>query len=196
MSRIVVKNSSADFKSQFIELMSDPKAERILIKDAFTLQMGKTPSRNDPRCWDLKDHKWMTISDLEDGATYTGDTKEYISDYAAKTSGIKVTPKNTVIMSFKLTIGRALITAEDIFTNEAIMTFLPKRDINTKFLRYFLSTKDWSEKSNQAVKGITLNKESIGNSTITLPSKEVMDRIVSLIEQSDKSKFQVGGIAA
>lgn len=183
-------------KSQFIELLSDPRAEKVLIKDAFILQMGKTPARNDSKCWDSKDHKWMTISDLEDGATYTGDTKEYISDYAVKTSGIKITPKNSVIMSFKLTIGRALITAEDIFTNEAIMTFLPKRKIDVKFLRYFLSNKDWSEKSNQAVKGITLNKESIGNSSITIPPEEVMERITMLINQSDKSKFQVGGIAA
>lgn len=183
-------------KSQFIELLSDSRAEKVLIKDTFILQMGKTPARNDSKCWDSKDHKWMTISDLEDGATYTGDTKEYISDYAVKTSGIKITPKNSVIMSFKLTIGRALITAEDIFTNEAIMTFLPKRKIDVKFLRYFLSNKDWSEKSNQAVKGITLNKESIGNSTITIPPEEVMERITMLINQSDKSKFQVGGIVA
>ena len=178
-------------KSQFIELLSDSRAEKVLIKDAFTLQMGKTPARNDSKCWDSKDHKWMTISDLEDGATYTEDTKEYISDYAVKTSGIKITPKNSVIMSFKLTIGRALITAEDIFTNEAIMTFLPKRKIDVKFLRYFLSNKDWSEKSNQAVKGITLNKESIGNSTITIPPEEVMKRITMLINQSDKSKFEL-----
>lgn len=178
-------------KSQFIELLSDPRAEKVLIKDAFTLQMGKTPARNDQKCWDSKDHKWITISDLEGGATYTGDTKEYISDYAVKTSGIKITPKNSVIMSFKLTIGRALITAEDIFTNEAIMTFLPKRKIDVKFLRYFLSNKDWSEKSNRAVKGITLNKESIGNSTITIPPEEVMERITMLINQSDKSKFEL-----
>ena len=196
MLRIAARNFLDDFKSQFIELLSDSRAEKVLIKDAFILQMGKTPARNDSKCWDNKDHKWMTISDSEDGATYTGDTKEYISDYAVKTSGIKITPKNSVIMSFKLTIGRALITAEDIFTNEAIMTFLPKRKIDVKFLRYFLSNKDWSEKSNQAVKGITLNKESIGNSTITIPPEEVMERITMLINQSDKSKFQVGGIAA
>lgn len=189
--KVLMTKTDELVKSQFIELLSDPRAEKVLIKDAFTLQMGKTPARNDSKCWDSKDHKWMTISDLEDGATYTGDTKEYISDYAVKTSGIKITPKNSVIMSFKLTIGRALITAEDIFTNEAIMTFLPKRKIDVKFLRYFLSNKDWSEKSNQAVKGITLNKESIGNSTITIPPEEVMEQITMLINQSDKSKFHI-----
>ena len=151
--------------------------------------MGKTPAKDDSKCWDSKDHKWISISYLEENATYTGSTKEYISDYAVKTSGIKITPKNTVIMSFKLTIGRTLITSEDICTNEAIMAFLPKRDIDIKFLRYYLSNKDWSEKSNQAVKGITLNKDSIGNSYITLPSEEVMNQIIMLINQSDKSKF-------
>lgn len=175
-------------KNEFFNLLKDPASEKKYIKDVFSLQMGKTPAREDQKCWNSKDYKWLTIADLEENKIYTGDAKEYISDYAVKTSGIKLVKKNTVIMSFKLTIGRTLITSEDVFTNEAIMAFIPKTDIDVKYVRYFFSTKDWSEKSNQAVKGITLNKDSIGNSTIIIPSDPVMKRIIKLLNEADTTK--------
>ena len=162
----------------------------IKIDEAFTLQMGKTPAREKPAYWRSPDYRWISIADLSNYGTYTADTKEKISKQAVEETGIKIVPKGTVIMSFKLTIGRTAITSEDIYTNEAIMAFLPKRkDIDTDFLRLYLSIKDWTDDAKQAVKGATLNKQSIGSATITIPPIEEQKSFSSFVQQSDKSKF-------
>ena len=179
-------------KSQFIEMFDQGNWQTIKFSDAYTLQMGKTPSRAQMKYWSANDYRWISIADLSSYGKYTGDTKEYISQTAVDETGIKVTPKGTVIMSFKLTIGIAAITSEDIYTNEAIMAFIPRQsDISTDFLRYYLSVKDWSDEGKQAVKGTTLNKNSIGNATIIVPPAELQEQFVIFANQSDKSKFEL-----
>ena len=96
------------------------------LDELFDLQMGKTPSRNNPEYWNSEDHKWISIGDLSKGGKYILDTKEYLSDKAVQESGISCIPANTVIMSFKLSIGKTAITKEPIYSNEAIMSFRDK----------------------------------------------------------------------
>lgn len=178
-------------KSQFMEQFSDEQ-ETILLKKAFELQMGKTPARAEKRLWQSSDHKWISIADMSTYNKYTADTKEYLSDLAVRETGIKIVPKNTVIMSFKLTIGRTAITSEDIYTNEAIMAFIPQKDIfDLEYLRHALSYYDWSGGLQNAVKGATLNKAIIGNVEFPVPSMERQRRFAEFVAQSDKSKFEM-----
>ena len=106
------------------------------LKDIFDLQMGKTPSRNNSQYWNADDFKWISIADLTKTGKYISETKEYLSESAVKESGIKVIPANTVVMSFKLSIGKTAITAEDMYSNEAIMAFHDKHvvDILTEYI--------------------------------------------------------------
>lgn len=162
-----------------------------LVKDEFKLSMGKTPARNNPECWDNGNHKWVSISDMSSYARYTGDTSEYITDYAIADSGIKPVPKGTIIMSFKLSIGRTAITSEDIYTNEAIMAFadFDEKKFNIDFLHFLIANKNWLLGAKQAVKGQTLNKESIGNAKIIIPPIEMQEQFASIYNQADKSEF-------
>ena len=162
----------------------------VTLADAFTLQMGKTPSRDIHAYWNSPDYRWISIADLSNYGNYTGDTKEKISQAAVDNTGIRPVPKGSVIMSFKLTIGKTAITSEDIYTNEAIMAFLPKRtDIDIEFLRLYLSVKNWSDDAKQAVKGVTLNKQSIGAATMVVPPIDEQRRFSAFVRQSDKSKY-------
>ena len=162
-----------------------------LVKDEFRLSMGKTPARNNPECWDNGNHKWVSISDMSSYARYTGDTGEYITDYAIADSGIKAVPKGTIIMSFKLSIGRTAVTSEDIYTNEAIMAFadFDEKKFNIDFLHFLIANKNWLLGAKQAVKGQTLNKESIGNAKIIIPPIEMQEQFACIYNQADKSKF-------
>lgn len=163
------------------------------VKDLFTLQMGKTPSRSNLSLWDSDDFKWITVADMSNYSLYTEDTKEKISKKAVQTTGIKVVPKNTVIMSFKLSIGKVAITSEDIYTNEAIMAFLikDKKQINNMFLKYYLSFNNWNDAMNIAVKGMTLNKETLNEIDFLLPSLQIQDEFVKFAECLEKSKQQL-----
>ena len=184
------------YQSQFVEMFGDQNTNdkgwpESLVKNEFKLSMGKTPARNNPKCWDNGTHKWVSISDMSSYARYTADTSEYITDYAIADSGIKAVPKGTIIMSFKLSIGRTAITSDDIYTNEAIMAFagFDEKKFNIDFLHFLIANKNWLLGAKQAVKGQTLNKESIGNAKIIIPPIETQKEFASIYNQADKSKF-------
>ena len=59
------------------------------LSELFELQMGKTPSRNNPAYWDSRDNAWISISDLSNAGKYIFNTKEALSDLAIDESGIK-----------------------------------------------------------------------------------------------------------
>ena len=177
-------------KSQFIEMFDNGDFEQKTISELFTLQMGKTPERKELKYWDSNDYRWISIADLGSYGKYTADTSEYISQTAVEKSGIKIVPKNTVIMSFKLTIGRTAITSEDVYTNEAIMAFLPKTQLfNLDYLMYALRYKDWTDGMQIAVKGATLNKDIIGKASLFIPELPLQEKFAAFVEQSDKSKL-------
>ena len=82
------------------------------LEEIYDLQMGKTPSRNNLDYWNTTDNKWISIADLSKCGKYIGNTKEYLSNQAVEESGISQIPANTVVMSFKLSIGKTAITSE------------------------------------------------------------------------------------
>ena len=155
------------------------------LSNLFDLQMGKTPSRNNPNYWNSKDYLWVSISDMSGYDKYVSSTKEYISERAVKESGIKTIPANTVIMSFKLSIGKTAITTESIFSNEAIMAFIDKKTtaIDPEYIFYLFSGKDWDEGSNKAVMGKTLNKATLSNTEVDIPSLDIQKERVDKLNK-------------
>ena len=160
---------------------------KVKLSDAFDLQMGKTPPRNDRNCWG-KGHKWISISDIGNAGKYIDTTKEEITDIGVSKSGIKVVPKGTVIMSFKLSIGKTAITAEDMYTNEAIMAFIDtgRYEINTDYLYHMCKGINWFEGTNKAVLGLTLNKATMSEKEIEIPPLEVQLQVVSVLDKMDE----------
>ena len=96
-------------------------------------------------------------------------------------------------MSFKLSIGRTAITSEKVYTNEAIMAFsnYDPNKFALEFVYYAFSQKNWLMGAKQAVKGATLNKESIGKSSIIIPPLNLQEEFVAILKQADKSKFEL-----
>ena len=157
------------------------------VSDLFHLQMGKTPSRNQLEYWENGSNKWISISDLSNCSMYTAETKEAITDCAVRETNISLVPKNTVIMSFKLSIGKTAITSEPVYTNEAIMAFINKGEelVLPEFLYYQLLSKDWGSAGNRAVMGTTLNKASLSQMKIYVPSLQEQRGIVQVLGHID-----------
>ena len=158
---------------------------RYKLKEIFDLQMGKTPSRNNTGYWNTNDYKWISIADLTKTGKYISETKEYLSESAIGDSGIKVIPANTVVMSFKLSIGKTAITAEDMYSNEAIMAFRDKHvvEILPEYIYYMFKYKNWDEGSNKAVMGKTLNKATLSEVEIEICSIMKQRKIVNVLDE-------------
>lgn len=149
--------------------------------EVFDLQMGKTPDRKNPEYFG-GNNVWVSIRDL--GDKEIADSNEHITDLAVSNSNIRKVKKGTVIMSFKLTVGKCGIAATDLYTNEAIMAFNTKEsfNINSSFLYYYLQCYHWVG-SNKAVMGITLNKATISKQYISIPPLSTQLAIVSELDK-------------
>ena len=161
--------------------------EKVRISDAFDLRMGKTPSRKNPSYWCDGSNDWVSIADLGSFGKYVGGTKERINDLAIAESGIKPAPANTVLMSFKLSLGKVSITTSPVYTNEAIMAFVDKGtySVDPSFMYHQCRTKDWTDGTNTAVMGKTLNKKTLGQATIFLPELAEQKSIAARLDFVD-----------
>ena len=160
---------------------------RIKLKDVFELQIGKTPSRNKREYWNGV-YKWVSISDIGNSGKYLYSTRELITDKAIIDSGIKVIPKGTVIMSFKLSIGKTAITTEDMYTNEAIVAFIDKKKIpiDIDYLYYLCSGSNWMQGVNKAVMGLTLNKATLLEKEINIPNIKIQKKCAGNLDKIDR----------
>lgn len=158
------------------------------IGELVEITIGRTPSRSNEDLWDKKKHTsnvWLSIADLlnADGRVVT-DSKEYITDEAAKTFAI--VPRGTLLVSFKLTLGRLAYAGLDLRTNEAIAALHNgQTEVLDDYLYHYLSQFNWSEyaKADQKVKGLTLNKAKLAEITVTYPeSLEEQRRIVARLD--------------
>ena len=159
--------------------------------------MGKTPPRGDKASWDvdkITNNKWVSIADIsqnEGGIIF--DTKEYISDSAAQK--IRKVKKDSLLMSFKLSIGRMAFAGDDLYTNEAIIAIPNTEEYLLKFIYHYLLSYDWKTMTagNEKVKGATLNKESIGK--IQLPVIPLSDQ-QKIVEYLDANFGRIDAMKA
>ena len=156
------------------------------LEELFDLQMGKTPSRNVSEYWETGDNKWISIADLSKCGKYIYNTKECLSDSAIAESGIKQIPINTVVMSFKLSIGKTAITSEPMYSNEAIMSFRDRKIVQLlpEYVYYLLSSKNWDDGTNKAVMGKTLNKATLSKVKVKIHSVQEQKKIVCVLNQA------------
>ena len=148
------------------------------------IQIGKTPQRANVNYWG-KGNSWVSISDLKEQEITS--TKEEITDLAVEECGCKLIPKGTLLMSFKLSIGKLAFTGKDLYTNEAICGFQikDKKLIADKYLYYALKNTKFVG-SNVAVKGATLNKASLNNLKIPLVGGiETQLHIANILTQAE-----------
>lgn len=147
--------------------------------DVCEISMGRTPSRRNPAYWG-KGYKWLSIADLQQKVI--SESKEEITELAA--SEMPIIPKGTLLMSFKLSIGRLCFAGCDLFTNEAICSF-NKLQANADYLYYALGRVDFSLYGKQAVKGYTLNKESLKLVEVSYPPLPEQTAIAAILSDMD-----------
>lgn len=148
------------------------------------MSIGKTPPRGETKYWTNGIYPWVSISDMSDyGLVKT--TKETVSEYVQSLFG-DISSAGTLIMSFKLTVGRTSILDISAYHNEAVISIYPfvDKDYRTRnYLFYILPIISNLGDSKDAIKGKTLNSKSLNNLLLPLPPLNEQGRIVAIIEQ-------------
>jgi len=148
------------------------------------ISIGRTPSRNNTNYWG-NGHSWLSISDMNQGF-YLSETKEQITDTAIKECNMPLVKKGTLLMSFKLSVGKVGIAENDLYTNEAIAALkIIDSNVDKKYLAYSLQTLEFGKSGDRAVKGITLNKTKLNNLQIPLPPLPTQRRIAAILDKAD-----------
>lgn len=153
--------------------------------DLCEINIGRTPSRVRADYWG-PGHAWVSISDMS-GNSRVGATRETITDQAIREAGCKIVPAGTLLMSFKLSIGKLAFAQKDVYTNEAIAALPIKKPkkLCKEFLYRALEATDFSEMGDRAAKGRTLNKKSLALIEIPLPPLDEQRRIAAILDQAD-----------
>jgi len=150
--------------------------------DLCEIELGKTPARADKAFWDEKretDNVWLSIADLLNADdNIVVDSKEYLS---------KTVSKGTLLVSFKLTLGRLAFAGRDLFTNEAIaaLTIFNEHELSKEFLFYFLHFFDWRKAAENDIKlkGMTLNKAKLKEMDVHFPPFREQKQIVNVLDE-------------
>lgn len=104
-----------------------PNSERRICRadEYFDISIGKTPPRKEPQWFshNPNDITWVSIADMGSCGAFISSSSEQLTLDAVKKHNIKIIPDNTVLLSFKLTVGRVAITDGEMTTNEAIAHF-------------------------------------------------------------------------
>lgn len=132
------------------------------------IKIGGTP-RTEIRSYYGGPHPWVTISDMKD--RHVVHTEKTLTDSGVANSSVKLLPKGTVLLSFKLSIGKVAISGRDLYTNEAIAGLVPKDGrVLPEYLYHILPAIDLRAYMQPAAKGKTLNKGILESIRVPIPS--------------------------
>lgn len=159
--------------------------------EVVTVNIGGTPSRKNVAYYQNGNNLWLSISEMNGQIIF--DTKEKITNEAVKNSNVKLIPKGTTLLSFKLSIGKTAISGVDLYTNEAIAGLIPKKvsGLLDKYIYIYFNSKliNLENIGNKAF-GKSLNKEFLEKEIpIPVPPVEVQKEIIEEVERLEE-KYQ------
>ena len=146
--------------------------------EIYNINIGKTPPRKE-NIWFSKiedsNVKWVSISDMANCGMFIGNSSEYLTTEAVKKFNIIIVPKNTILLSFKLTIGRVSIAKKELTTNEAIARFCLSNIKLREFTYFTLKNYDYSMLGSTSSIATAVNSKIIKGMKILLPNIEVLE---------------------
>lgn len=180
------------FRQWFVE-EADESWEVKKLKEVVDIGIGRTPPRKEFQ-WFSKsniDVKWVSIKDLGDSGIFVFDTSEYLTEEAVEKFNIPIIPPDTVLLSFKMTLGRVAITTESMLSNEAIAQFKfnMKTPFSKEFLYFYLKTYPYETLGSTSSIVTSINSGMIKDMEAIIPDNDTLSKFENqAIEIFDKIK--------
>ena len=152
------------------------------VNEICDLKIGRTPPRKESEWFSLKEGvKWVSIKDLGLSQMYISEVTEYLTEESIEKFNIPIVEENTLLLSFKLTVGRIAITTEKMCTNEAIAQFKDPL-ISTLFLFYYFKNFKFETLGNTSSIGNAVNSKIIKNIEVLVPPEKIVLKVMKMIE--------------
>ena len=194
INRNLLEQALAIYHKMFVETENE-KRSTCRTDEFFDITIGQTPPRKESEWFseNPSDCVWISISDMGSCGTFVTDSSEYLTREAVDNHNVKVVPDNTVILSFKLTVGRVAITVGETTTNEAIAHFNTSKDNIVEYLYCYLKLFDFGSLGSTSSIGTAVNSKTIKAMDFVVPGEEELQEFCGIVrpmfEQIKKNQF-------
>ena len=150
----------------------------------FKITIGKTPSRAEKQ-WFANSGEgtpWISISDMGEAGAFAFYSKEDLTAEAIVRHNMKVVPKGSVLVSFKLTVGRVAITGIDMCTNEAIAHFYIDNDLDRAYTYCYLKNFEYDSLGNTSSISKAINSKIIKSMSFIMPSRDILEQFSMIVQ--------------
>lgn len=159
------------YRKMFIESTNAARRE-CRADEYFDISIGKTPPRKEPQWFseNSADRVWVSISDMGSCGLFIANSSEYLTHEAVEKFNVKVVPDNTVLLSFKLTVGRIAITDGEMTTNEAIAHFKTNKPEVNEYLFCYLKDFNYQTMGSTSSIATAINSKIIKGMPFVVPT--------------------------
>jgi len=153
--------------------------------EVFNIYIGRTPPRKEQWCFSDSPtkHIWVSIRDMGLPGVFISDSSEYLKKEAVYEYSVPIIPKDTVLLSFKMTVGRVKITTEPMYSNEAIACFAKKTNslLSSEFLYIFLKRFNYDELGSTSSIVTAVNSAIIKEIFVQIPPQNLKVQFDSIV---------------
>ena len=176
------KNLYEQVFALYDQIFSNPEPRICRADEYFDISIGKTPPRKEPEWFSesSSNTRWVSISDMGNCGLYISDSSEYLVPEAVSKFNVVIVPDNTVLLSFKLTVGRVAITDGETTTNEAIAHFkTDHKDINP-YLYCYLKRFNYQSLGSTSSIATAINSKIVKAMPFVIPNNTDLKRFNEL----------------
>ena len=189
------------YRNKFVDTTN---AERTICRadELFDISIGKTPPRKESQWFsnNPEDVTWVSISDMGSCGVYIQKSSERLTQEAVRRFNVKVIPDNTVLLSFKLTIGRIAITNGEMTTNEAIAHFKTDCKSINEYLYCYLRCFNFETMGSTSSIATAVNSKIIKGMPFVVPAnyelKEFHDIAAPIFAQIKANQMETDNLTA
>ena len=169
----LLEQAQALYREMFVSTQNETRKE-CRADEYFDISIGKTPPRKEHQWFTTNpdDVTWVSISDMGNCGTYINKSSEQLTQEAVDKFNIRVIPDNTVLLSFKLTVGRIAITHGKMTTNEAIAHFKTDKPYINEYLYCYLKDFNYQTMGSTSSIATAVNSKIIKAMPFVVPAED------------------------